>query len=263
MAKYQNAYRSTLDDEMEDVDQQTPEEVDQTAQEAEPADAEEASFKKRYGDLRRHMQQVMQQKEEELGRVKQQLDQAARKQIKFPKTEEEIAEWVKRYPDVAAIIDTIAQKRALEAVEIGEKKLEGLTKLERQLKRDKAEAELLKLHPDFPEIRADKAFHDWVAIQPQWVQASLYENDTDAVAAARAIDLYKADTKRRPGRPAKDAAQSVSRSGSSAPAGNLKPKFTESMISKMSDAEYEKNEAAIFESMKTGQFVYDLSGAAR
>jgi hypothetical protein len=31
----------------------------------------------------------------------------------------------------------------------------------------------------------------------------------------------------------------------------------------MSMSEYEKNEAAIQESMKNGTFVYDLSGAAR
>lgn len=260
MPKYQAAYKAEVD-----LDETQDEQNVATAEpeEQEPQDAEEASFKKRYGDLRRHMQQSLAQKDDELRKVKEQLDQAARKQIKFPKSEQEIAEWVKKYPDVAAIIDTIAQKRALEALEIGEKKMANLSQLERKIEREKAEAELMKLHPDFGEIRADKAFHEWVGLQPKWVQAALYENDTDAHAAARAIDLYKADTKKKPGRPAKDAAQAVGRSTSSAPSGEGKGKFSESQVNKMSDVEYEKNEEAILEAMKTGNFVYDLSGGAR
>lgn len=260
MARYQNAYRADLD---KDDEEETVVVQQQEDQEPEPQDAEEASFKKRYGDLRRHMQQITAQKDEELRRVKQQLDDAARKQIKFPKTEEEVAEWIKKYPDVAAIIDTIAQKRAMEALEIGEKKMANLADLERRITREKAESELLKLHPDFPEIRSDKAFHEWVALQPKWVQAALYENETDARAAARAIDLYKSDTKKKPGRPAKDAAQSVGRSTSSAPAGDGKTRFTESQVAKMNDHEYEKHEDAILEAMRSGQFVYDMTGAAR
>lgn len=258
MSKYANAYKNDLEQPDEEQVLTQP-----TDNEPEPVDAEDASFKKRYGDLRRHMQNVMAQKEEELRRVKDQLDQAARKQIKFPKTEDEINEWVKKYPDVAAIIDTIAQKRALEALEIGEKKMANLAQLERRITREKAEAELLKLHPDFPEIRSDKAFHDWVAVQPKWVQDALYENETDALAAGRAIDLYKADTKRKPGRPPKDAAQAVGRSTGTAPTGQTKGKFSESQVSKMSPEQYEANEEAILSAIKSGQFVYDMTGAAR
>ena len=69
-------------------------------QEPEPVDAEDASFKKRYGDLRRHSQQLMQQKDTEIQKLQQQLDSAAKGQIKFPKTDEEIDEWSKKYPDV-------------------------------------------------------------------------------------------------------------------------------------------------------------------
>ncbi len=37
----------------------------------------------------------------------------------------------------------------------------------------------------------------------------------------------------------------------------------ESQVDKMSDKEYAKNQEAIMEAMRTGKFVYDLSGAAR
>lgn len=260
MSKYSGAYRADLDAPIEEP--VAPEAVDNDG--PEPQDAEEASFKKRYGDLRRHTQSIQQAKDEEIRKLKDQLDQATRKQIKFPKTEDEINEWVSKYPDVAAIIDTIAQKRAMEALEIGEKKMANLQDLERKINREKAEQELLKHHPDFFELRADKAFHDWVQIQPKWIQEALYENETDALAAARAIDLYKADTKRKPGRPPKDAAQAVSRSGGGAtPAGSPQGRFSESSVAKMTAQEYEKNEDAIMESIRNGTFVYDVSGAAR
>ena len=48
-----------------------------------------------------------------------------------------------------------------------------------------------------------------------------------------------------------------------APKGEPKAKFSESQVAKMSDKEYDANEAAILESMKTGEFIYDVSGGAR
>ena len=59
--------------------------------------------------------------------------------------------------------------------------------------KDKAEAELMRIHPDFADIRDSDDFHEWADQQPKWVQDALYENDNDARSAARAIDLYKAD----------------------------------------------------------------------
>ena len=82
--------------------------------EAEPQDAEEASFKKRYGDLRRHATVDAAKGSRDCAKVQKQLETAAKGQIKFPKTDEEIEQWSKKYPDVAKIVDTIAQKRANE-----------------------------------------------------------------------------------------------------------------------------------------------------
>lgn len=260
MSKYSGAYRAENDAPIEE-DAITPIETNDDIDEADP---EESSFKKRYGDLRRHTQSIQSSKDDEIKKLRGQLDDATRKQIKFPKTEDEINDWVARYPDVAAIVDTIAQKRAMEALELGEKKMANLQDLERKINRDRAEQELLKQHPDFLELRADKTFHEWVQIQPKWIQDALYENETDSLAASRAIDLFKSDTKRKPGRPAKDAAQAVSRSGgSAAPAGTPKGRFSESAVSKMTAQEYEKNEDGIMESMRNGTFSYDVSGGAR
>lgn len=257
MAKYQGSHTGDLEKELTAV-QQPPVVQPQTE------DPEEASFRKRYGDLRRHVQSVQSQKDEEIERLKDQLESATKQQIRFPKTDEEIEDWSRRYPEVSKIIDTIARKRANEALEIGEKKIRNLEKMESDIKRERAEGELKSLHPDFDRIRASKEFHDWVAVQPVWVQDALYKNSTDARAAARAIDLYKQDkgirkVKANP----QAAAQNVGRSGSTAPSGAGRAKFSESIVSKMSDAEYEKNEEAIMNAMRNGQFSYDLSGGAR
>lgn len=261
MAKYQGAYREDVYTKDEPVQEQNV-----TEQETNVDDnSEEATFKKRYGDLRRHMQTSMQQKDAQLQKMQEQLAQATRQQIKFPKTEEEVAAWSQKYPDVAKIIDTIAQKRVQEALAIGEKELNKVKQLEVKINREKAEKELRDSHPDFDKIRADKDFHDWVMEQPQYVQDALYKNNTDARAAARAIDLYKADRgiKRRKKATPQDAASVVGRTSSAQAPVSGRKRFTESQVQKMSAREYEANEAAILESMRNNTFEYDLSGGAR
>ena len=132
--------------------------------------------------------------------------------------------------------------------------------------KEKAEAELLKLHPDFMDIREDDKFHDWADSQPKWVQDALYENVDDAKSVARVIDLYKIDagitTKKSDSK--KSAASAVNtRSKASPTADESNNYIRESQVDKMSDKEYAKNQEAIMEAMRTGKFVYDLSGAAR
>ena len=77
----------------------------------EPKNAEERTFKKRYGDLSRHSQEKEREFQKQLDELKGQLEKATKKEIKLPKSEEEIEEWAKEYPDVAAIVETIATKK--------------------------------------------------------------------------------------------------------------------------------------------------------
>lgn len=234
---------------------------------AEPETGEEKSFKKRYGDLRRHSQQQQTQLQSQIDALKSQLEQSTTKQIKFPKTEDELNEWAAQYPDVAKIVETIAMKKAKEQSKEIEDRFRQLDEREQQTAKERAESELMRLHPDFNSIRDDDAFHDWVEDQPKWVQQALYENDNDAKAAARAIDLYKSDKgiKTKKESSSKDAAQSVgSRSSRSTPASeDTSGTFYESLVSKMSVHEYEANQEAISKAIKSGKFVYDLSGNAR
>jgi len=237
------------------------------ATEAEPESAEERSFKKRYGDLRRHSQQQQTQLQKQIDELKQQLEQSTSNQIKLPKSEEELSEWARQYPDVAKIVETIAIKKAKEQTEALDQRLKSLDEREALTAKEKAEAELLRMHPDFDEIRDDDEFHNWVDEQPKWVQQALYENDTDARAAARAIDLYKADKKiaTKKSTSNKDAAQSINtRGGRSAPSGEDKDGVIyESQVAKMSSQQYEQYQEEIGKAIKSGKFVYDLSGNAR
>jgi hypothetical protein len=227
---------------------------------------EEQSFKKRYGDLRRHMADKDKKTEERIKALEDQLSKATRNELVLPKSEDEIADWAKKYPDVAGIVETIADKKARERSSDLDKRLENIEKMRVEAVKEKAEAELMKLHPDFLNIREDDKFHDWADEQPKWVQDALYENVDDAKSVARVIDLYKIDAgiTTKKGDNKKSAASAVNtRSKASPTADESNNYIRESQVDKMSDKEYAKNQEAIMEAMRTGKFVYDLSGAAR
>jgi uncharacterized protein YecA (UPF0149 family) len=234
------------------------------SQQSEPTevlDAEEESYKKRYTDIQRHISEIRNQKDAEVSAIKQQLDAATRKQIKFPKTDEEVEAWSKRYPDVAKIVDTIAQKRANEALRMGEERLKKVEQFEKNVHRQSAEQQLAQKHPDYSSIKKDPKFHEWVALQHTTIQDSVYKNSTDASWASSTIDLYKAQTGKRTR--SKGAAQSVGRTSSTTPSSGQGIKFSESLVQSMSDREYAANEEAIEEAIRTGKFAYDISWAAR
>ena len=232
-----------------------------------PENAEERSFKKRYGDLRRHSQKQAEELKKEVEKLKKQLESSTKGEIKLPKTEEELETWAKEYPDVAAIVETIAIKKAKEQNEMLENRMKEYEDLRVEASKEKAEAELLRLHPDFVEIRDSDEFHDWADEQPKWVQEALYENSADAKSAARAIDLYKIDKNIKPKKKSneKDAAKAVdTRSEKSKPTTNETASYLkESQVQKMSPQEYEKRTDEIMEAIRSGKFIYDISGSAR
>ena len=249
------------------AEQKNEEEQVEEPKEEEPTNAEERSFKKRYGDLRRHQQSKEKEYEDRINTLQQQLTDSTKSEIKLPKSDEDIEAWAKQYPDVAGIVETIAIKKAREQSEGLEARVKEIDEMKATATREKAEVELLKLHPDFGEIRDSDDFHNWAEEQPKWVQEALYENDEDARSAARAIDLYKADKNIKPKKSAssKDAARSVGTRNErskpqSDPMGNA---IRESDVQKMSAVQYEKNSDEIMEAIRTGNFIYDLSGSAR
>ena len=251
------------------IKEQAGEGEDETEEvEAEPTNAEEKTFKKRYSDLRRHQQKQAEEFKAELAALKTQLESATKKEMKLPKSDEDIEQWASDYPDVAAIVETIAMKKAKEQSSALEDRLKVIDEMHNSASKEKAEAALMQLHPDFGEIRDSEDFHEWAEEQPKWVQDALYENDNDARSAARAIDLYKADrgiSKKTTGKSSKDAAKAVGTKDSrSRPQGDEAVTYLkESQVQKMSPQEYEKKSDEIMEAIRSGKFIYDVSGSAR
>jgi hypothetical protein len=238
---------------------------EQRAEEDEDAnlDPEEATFKKRYGDLRRHMQRTQEESNRQLLQLQEQVKALTKKQVKLPKSDEELDAWAKKYPDVAKIVETIATKKAMEARGEVDQRLRRVEELETKIAREKAEKELARLHPDFDELRQDKAFHEWVAHQPKWIQSALYDNDTDFLGAAKAIDLYKTENGRKKRTKDTDAARSVPARSRREDISDGKSVWSESRVKRLTAQEYEKYEKDIENAIRSGNFEYDISGGAR
>ena len=225
--------------------------------------AEEKNFKKRYGDLRRHSQKKEEEFNAKLEALQAQLDKATKNELILPKTDAEIDAWSKKYPDVAGIIETIADKKAKSTAVDLEKRMAEFEELRVTAKREKAEAELAGMHPDFSEIREDNTFHEWAKEQPKWVQDALYENVDDAKSVARVIDLYKVDkgiVAKKPAVSDKAAASSVRTKGAAKPEADEASKYIrESQVAAMSIKEYEKRQEEILDAQRNGRFIYDMS----
>ena len=209
----------------------------------------------------------LQENVEKINALQSQLEQSTKQEIKLPKSDEDIEAWAKDYPDVAAIVETIAIKKAKEQASGLEARVKEIDELREAANREKAEVELMTAHPDFAEIRDQDEFHEWAEEQPKWIQDALYENDSDARAAARAIDLYKADKgiKAKKSSGSKEAAKAVSKTNTrSEPSGEQQAgSRKESAVQKMSAQQDEKNEEAIMEAIGTGKMIEDEYGNAR
>jgi hypothetical protein len=243
------------------------EDTSEKQEEQEPENAEERTFKKRYGDLRRHSQEKEKEYQKKVKELESQLSNATRKEMKLPKSDEDLEAWAKEYPDVAKIVETIAMKKAREQSEGIEKRLKEIDELNAKTTKERAEVELLKLHPDFESIRDSDEFHEWADEQPRWVQEALYDNNQDAKSAARAIDLYKIDKgiiNQKSSKTDKEAATEIkTKSTKASPSADTGTKIKESDVQKMSADQYEKNADKIMEAIRSGNFVYDVSGSAR
>jgi hypothetical protein len=259
--------KDTKDTEVQATDDSKQEETKEEteAQEDDSSlSAEEKSFKKRYGDLRRHMQD----KEKEWNEKLEALEARSKREgIVPPKSDEDIEKWASEYPDVAGIVETIAAKKAQEMFNKAESRLQELDEAHSEAQRVKAENIIRKSHDDFDELRQSDQFHDWADKQPKWVKDALYENMDDPASVVRVIDLYKIDNGMTVAakKESKKAAASTVAKGTrtSIDAEGVQGTIKESDVAKMSDKEFEEKQDQINEAMRKGKFVYDVSGSAR
>ena len=223
--------------------------------------SEEKSFKKRYGDIRRHMASKEKEWTTRLETLEGQLSKAAKNELVLPKSQDEIDAWAEKYPDVAGIVEAIADKKATERSSQLDIRLQEVEEMRASAKKEKAEVELMNLHPDFEKIRNDDAFHDWADQQPKVYQDALYDNPDDVKSVARVIDLYKSDMGIKTKKPNADkaAASSVKARGRTVvDSEDSSRTLSESMVKAMSLKEYEDRQDEILNAMRSGKFIYDL-----
>ena len=158
------------------------------------------------------------------------------------------------------MVETIAMTKADNRAKEMEEKYQNLQAQQEQISKEKAEVELLKLHPDYNEIRQKDEFHDWAANQDPNIQGWLYENTSNAQLAARAIDLYKMDkgisklSKKEEKAVKKEAAKAITKTAKATETELPKKKvWSNAEISKMTVNEYEKYEEEIDKAVREGR----------
>jgi hypothetical protein len=248
----------------QEPDGETQELSDESDKKDETLSSEERTYKKRYSDLRDHLNK----QSAEIKQLQSKLENAETSgTLRPPKSDEDIEAWANEFPDIAAIVETIASKKAEERFSGAEARLKEIDRISEEATRSKLEQEIRAIHPDFDELRDSDAFHDWAKKEPKWVKDALYDNSEDPASVARVIDLYKMhnglDTKSKK-KATKAAASAVVTKRSTKPDSNdTAGHFSESQVHKMTAIEYEKNSDAIMEAIRAGKFTYDMTGGAR
>ena len=218
-------------------------------------------YKKRYDDLKRHYDSKL---NEFKSREQELLEEVTknRTEYKAPKTEEELEQFAKEYPDVYEVVETVAHLQSESKSKVLEERLQKLQEREEEVIRIEAEKRLNDRHPDFDEIRNSDDFHNWAKEQPKSIQDWIYKNTDDADLASRALDLFKKDmgmdipktTKSNSKQTKKSAADMVSTKTTT-----VEPKqekiWSESEIAAMSMDEFDKYEDEISEAMQQGRIV--------
>ena len=253
---YKHPSRSLLEkeDEKTATEESKEESDEKKPKEEHPVGVEDAVFKKRYDDLKRHYDETISKHKDEVLKLKKEKEAVASKPI-F-KSKEELEEWRKDYPDMYDSVMQMTTEATMKAKQDMQEELLQVKKQQTALARDRAEIELAKKHPDFKEIRESSDFHDWASVQDSTIQSWLYDNSDNPKSAARAIDLYKYDrglsTKKVEYDAKKEAAKAVSKTKATATPTEKKVwKWSE--IQKMKPDVYSKFEDEIDKANREGR----------
>lgn len=274
--KYSGALMKGLEAEIEalekeragDTEEETPQEE---AEEEQELTAEEETWKKRYGDQRRHTQRKEQEAKERIVELTNQLTALKEQKvdIQLPNTEEELVKFMEDYPDIYNVMQSVAMKKNKEANKEFEDKFAALEKKQKEVELKDAKAELKDKHPDLDRINASPIFAEWVKEAPEEFKTILFVK-ADPHASARILDLFKKETgwkslsagtkdKGKQDEIEASAALQVKGSKTPEPKEGTKRVFKESEIAAMKIHEYEELESEITAANREGRIVLDLS----
>ena len=222
---------------------------------------QKVDYKKRYDDLKKHydgrVNSFKSREEELLAEIR-----SNRPKYKAPKSAEEIEAFKKEYPDVYGVVETVAHLRSSKETEDLKQEIKSLKELNQTVNKEKAEARLARMHPDFEQIRESDAFHSWAESQPEAIKGWVYGNATNAELASRAIDLFKQDTGKSKSKEVSGdlvaASEMVKVKNSKEIGYGTKKIWTRSQIAAMSQSEFDKNEKSITEAMSEGRVINDM-----
>lgn len=245
------------------VDSMQPTETkEDTPEEQADKPYQKVDYKKRYDDLKKHydgrVNSFKSREEELLAEIR-----ANRPTYKAPKSAEEIEAFKKEYPDVYGVVETVAHLRSSKETEDLKQEIKQLKELNQTVNKEKAEAKLARMHPDFEQIRESDEFHSWAESQPEAIKGWVYGNATNAELASRAIDLFKQDTGKSKSKPELSgdlvaASEMVKVKNSKEIGYGSKKIWTRSQIAAMSQSEFDKNEKTITEAMSEGRVINDM-----
>jgi len=265
---YRGKYREDVykdDDEEQQTEQEAKQAETDTSEEATPSgdsfvDTKEEDgtvYKKRYDDLKRHYDKKLEEwkKEREALEVANKVSDTG---VQVPTTPEEVMEFKQKYPDVYKVVESVASMQAEQRAGDLRGEINSLKKREEDLIVQNAYKELLRVHPDFQEIKTDEKFLQWLDEQPKSISDGIYKNNKDAKWASRVLDLYKADVgiKKEPKQTTKSAAEAVRTTKAKEITTNAnanKKVWKGSDIARLKPWEFEKLEADIDLARKEGR----------
>lgn len=214
-----------------------------------------SGFEKRYKDAQRYITKLNKRVAE--------LEAAQKKSVQLPKSEEQLSEWMKKYPDVADIVRTIALKESTPV-------REQIEEIEREMQKAKTEAAVLKAHSDYHDIMDDPKFHEWADGLSTALQSAIYDDVDRPQDVIHILRMYKAETGKKDDadepNEKKAASSTKPRRSSAEPdknGGSRGRVYRESEIKSMNIREYERNYDDIMKARVEGRIEYDLSGGAR
>ena len=216
------------------------------------------NYKKRYDDLKTHYDSRL----NEFKAREQELIQEAvinRPEYKAPKSAEELEQFKNEYPDVMAVVETVAHLESESKTKVLEERLSALQTREDELVRKDAEKNLREKHPDFDDIRNSDDFQEWAELQPESIKDWIFNNPSDANLASRALDLFKKDIgleqpKSNSKQTTQSAADMISTKTTSVEP-NQQRVWSEREIAAMSVAEFDKYESEISDAMQEGRII--------
>jgi hypothetical protein len=272
---YRGKYRDEVYEDEDDNQAEEAVEAQQADPEEEATPQESTSFvkqkqeadhdyKKRYDDLKRHYDEKVGEFKNEIETLRKTMTQHAQEMprgVTPPKTAEELEEFKERYPDVFEVVQTVSSLQTESQVAQLREELGSIKEREQELEKQKAFEELLRLQPDFNEIKTDEKFLAWLEEQPTSISDGIYKNNKDARWAARVVDLYKADvglTKKKA--KSSSAAEAVTKT----PVREVKTEATDgkriwkaSEIGKMKPWQFEKLESELDAARSEGRIDYN------